>query len=330
MRGKWLLVSGTVLLLAVAAGTLSVLRKPAPPPPSAQQTVHGPQPGDEISLTGKIQAAHIVAVAAPVDGTLDTWLVESGQEVLEEQELGHIRNTGLESAQQQAEQELDRAQSRVSNLEASILAGKLEAARTESDASRTRTEAARLEKLYAREQLLYREGATARLKFEKAEKEYRAAQEEANTAAELARQASERISKLEKDLDLARKVLEEKTAALEEAKEDMKAATILSPAEGLIIKLAVDAGAEVDRSMRDLVQIAVDPALLEIVVEPEPPILEKLQPGQPALVTVPEAGPDAMQGQIKQIKDSQVIIEFTSPTPAIKHGMTGSVKLKLM
>jgi HlyD family secretion protein len=330
MRGKWLLVSGTVLLLAVAAGTLSVLRKPAPTPPSPKQAVHGPQAGDEISLNGRIQAAHIVAVAAPVDGTLDRWLVEAGQEVLEEQELGHIRNTGLESAQQQAEQELDRAQSRVSNLEAGILAGKLEAARAESDASRTRTEAARLEKLYAREQLLYREGATARLKFEKAEKEYRAAQEEANTAAELARSASERVSKLEKELDLARKVLEEKTAALEEAKEDLKSATILSPAEGLIIKLAVDAGAEVDRSMRDLVQIAVDPALLEIVVEPEPPVLEKLRPGQPALVTVPEAGPDAMQGQIKHIKDSQVIIEFTSPTPAIKHGMTGAVKLKLM
>lgn len=330
MRGKWLLLSGTVILLAVAAGTLSVLRKPAPPPPPKQEEARGPQAGDEISMPGKIQAAHIVAIAAPVDGTLDTWVVEAGQEVLEDQELGHITNAGLESAQEQAQQELDRVQSRISNLEASILAGKLEAARTESDAARAKSEAARLEKLYAREQLLFREGATARLKFEKAEKEYKVAQEEANNAAELSRQAAERIAKIEKDLDLAKKVLDDKQTALEEAKEDLKAAVIVSPAEGLILKLAVDAGAEVDRSMRDLVQIAVDPALLEIVVEPEPPIREKLQTGQPALVTVPEAGPEAMQGQIKEITETQVIVEFTSPTPAVKHGMTGSVKFRLM
>ncbi|MBL8228392.1 MAG: hypothetical protein JNL98_07945 [Bryobacterales bacterium] len=330
MRGKWLLLSGTLILLAVAAGTLSVLRKPAPPPPPKQEEVRGPQAGDEISMPGKIQAAHIVAIAAPVDGTLDTWLVEAGQEVLEEQELGHVTNAGLESAQEQAQEELDRVQSRISNLEASILAGKLEAARTESDAARAKSEAARLEKLYAREQLLYREGATARLKFEKAEKEYKVAQEEANNAAELSRQAAERIAKIEKDLDLARKVLDDKQTALEDAKEDLKAAVIVSPAEGLILKLAVDAGAEVDRNMRDLVQIAVDPALLEIVVEPEPPIRERLQTGQPALVTVPEAGPEAMQGQIKEIKETQVTVEFTSPTPAVKHGMTGSVKFRLI
>lgn len=330
MRGKWLLVGGTVLLLAAAAGTLSVLRKPAPPPVPKKEVPQGPQPGDEISLSGKIQAAHIVAVPAPIDGTIDTWLVESGQEVLEEQEIGHIRNSGLESAQEHAEQELDSARSRVSNLEASILASKLEAARTESDAARAKSEAARLEKLYAREQLLYREGATARLKFEKAEKEYRVAQEEANTASELSRQAGERITKLEKDLDLAKKALEDKNAALEDAKEDLKSATIVAPAEGLILKLSVEVGGEVDRSMRDLVQIAVDPALLEIVVEPEPAILAKLQPGQPALVLVPEAGPEGLQGQIKSIQDTQVVIEFASPTPAIKHGMTGSVRLKLM
>ncbi|MCS7023924.1 MAG: hypothetical protein NZV14_03935 [Bryobacteraceae bacterium] len=328
MRGRWILVSGTVLLLAVAGGTLSVLRKPAPEP-SKPPAPSGPQPGDELVLSGRIRAAHIVAVPAPVDGTLDRWFVEVGQEVLEEQELGHITNQGLESAREQAEQELERAQSRVSNLEASIVASRLESARLESEAARAKSEAARLEKLYAREQLLYREGATARLKFEKVEKEYKAAQEEANNAAELSRQAGERIAKLEKDLDLAKKLLEEKQAALEEAKQDLQASLILSPADGLVLKLGVEVGQQVDRNMRELVQIAVDPALLEIVLEPERPIRALLHAGQQALVTVPEAGPDALPGQIKEVTDVHVVVEFTSPTPAVKHGMTGSVKLKL-
>lgn len=329
MRGKWLLFSGIVILLAIAAGAISVLRKPAPVPKKPEPVA--PVAVDvinEVTLIGKIRAAHIVPVGAPVDGTLDQWMVEVGQEVLEDQELGHIKNTGLESAQERAEQELDRARGKVSNIEGSMLQARLEAARTDSDMIRTKSEASRLEKIYSREQLLFREGATARLKFEKAEKDFKSAQEEANTASELSKAAGERVLKLERDLEVAKKALDERTAELEDAQEDLKSSVIVAPIDGLIIGLGVEPGGEVQRATRDLLQIAVDPALLEIVVEPEPPALARIKAGQPAMVMIPDVMSDGLQGQVKEVKDKQVVVEFTSPNPAVKHGMTGSVKIR--
>lgn len=331
MRGKWLLFSGTVILMAIAAGALSVLYKPAVKEPEKKAAApQGVQPGDEIALNGTIQAAHVVTVRAPVDGTIDSWDVQTGQDVLEGQVLGRVKNTALESAQQQAQMELDRSQTRVTNLEGSILAARLEAARAEADATRTKAEVELLERTYTREQMQFKEGALARLKFEKTEKAYKAAREEAGTAATVATQTAERVAKLEKDLELAKKALEERTAILDEAKEDLESAAITSPVDGTVLALKAEAGGEVSRNMLDLVQLAVDPAILDVVVQPEADALKLLQPGQPALVIVPEVTSEGLMGEVKQVKEKEAVVEFTSPSPAIKHGMQAGVRIKLI
>jgi len=330
MRGKWLLFSGIVILLAVAAGALSVLRKPPPEPPRkvVEQPVAAPA-GDEVAMMGKLQAAHIVAISAPVDGVVESWDVEVGQEVLEGQLIGHISNTALESAREQAQLELERAQTKVTNIEGQILAARLEASRADADASRATFDASRLEKLYQREQMLLKEGATPRLKFEKAEKEFKAAQEEANTAKALAKGSADRAQKLERDLQAAKAAVEERTAALDDAKTDLESSNILAPSDGIVIRLGVEAGGSVDRNMRELVQVAVDPSLMELVVEPEPKVLERIKQGQQALVIVPDVTSEALAGEVREIKGTQVIIEFVSPNPEIKHGMTASARIKL-
>jgi multidrug resistance efflux pump len=330
MRGKWLLFSGIVILLAIAAGALSVLRKPAAEAPkkAAEQPAQTAAT-DEIAIMGKLQAAHIVPIPAPVDGILDSWEVEVGQEVLEGQLIGHVANTTLESAREQAQLELERAQTKVTNIEGQILAARLEASRADADASRTSFEASRLEKAYQREQMLFKEGATPRLKFEKAEKEFKTAQEEANTAKELAASSADRAQKLEKDLQLAKTALEDRTHGLDDAKADVDSSNILAPSDGVVIRLAVDAGANVERGMRELVQIAVDPSIMELVVEPEPKVLEKIKQGQQALVLLPDVTSEALAGEVREVKGNQVIIEFVSPNPEIKHGMTASARIKL-
>lgn len=330
MRGKWLLVGGGAIFLAIGAGALSLWRKSTAEPvkkaaPAPESTLQD----DEIILAGKIQAAHVVPVAAPIDGTLETWEVETGQEVLEGQPLGHIRNSSLESDRELAESELERARNKATALEGAVLAARLEAARTEAEASRAKSEASRLEKTYQRQQMLFREGAAARLDFEKAEKAYRAASEESKTASEMALQMAERAKKIESDLQSAKAALEERNAELESAKEEIEAGTILAPADGAVIKLGVEPGAEVSRTMADLVQIAVDPGILHIVVEPEPAVLALIKPGLPALVLVPDIMAEALSGEVKQVRDTQVVVEFSSPNPAVKHGINGSVRIRL-
>jgi len=331
MKGKWLLISASIILLAIAAGAINRLRRQQQAPPPKQQPVQteAPKQGDEIAIMGKIQAAHITPLAAPVDGYLEAWDIEVGQEVAEGQLIGNIQNSGLAAAKQIAQEQLESLQNRIANVESQILAARLEAARADAESSRVTSETSRLERIYSRQAMLYKEGATPRLTYEKSEKEYKAAQEEATIAVAVAKGAAERVSKLDADVKLMKTGLEERQAMLEEAAEDMDAANILAPVDGLVIKLGVEVGAEVNRGMRDLVQIATDPDLLEVVVEPEPAALDRIQPGMPALVQVPDVTSEGLEGTVKEIKGNQVIVEFSSPYPAIKHGMSAAVRIKI-
>jgi hypothetical protein len=51
--------------------------------------------------------------------------------------------------------------------------------------------------------------------------------------------------------------------------------------------------------------------------------------GQAALVSLPEQGSDGMLGAVKAIQGAQVIVGFTSPSPAVKPGMLAQVRIKI-
>jgi hypothetical protein len=68
---------------------------------------------------------------------------------------------------------------------------------------------------------------------------------------------------------------------------------------------------------------------LEVALEPEPPILKRIRPGQPALVLVPDLQSTGITGDVKEIKGTQVLVEFNSTIPAIRPGMVADVRLRL-
>src|SRR6476620_4743434 len=104
-RVIWPVLGAIIVLVAMAAGALSVLwREHWKPQPKAAAT-QGPAqpfPGGEVSLSGKIQAQHAVLVAAPVEGKIDVFHVEVGQDVYEGQLLAQIKSDSLDTAGQQA------------------------------------------------------------------------------------------------------------------------------------------------------------------------------------------------------------------------------------
>jgi len=65
----------------------------------------------------------------------------------------------------------------------------------------------------------------------------------------------------------------------------------------------------------NLFQIATDTYALEVAVEPQPAVLKRLRPGQPALVLVPDLGIPGITGDIKEIKGAQVWWNSTAPSP---------------
>src|SRR5947209_5004286 len=160
MRGKWILFAGITILLAVAAGAISVYRQQRSQRKSLTPTRSAQPPAapsvSDVSLTGLIQPQRVVNVPTPIDGIVESFGAEIGQDVFEGQIIAHIRNTRLDSAVQGATLELERAQAKVQELEAAIVAARLESSRAAADAARSKSEFDRADKAYQRQQMLYK------------------------------------------------------------------------------------------------------------------------------------------------------------------------------
>jgi len=329
MRGKWLLAAGSFILLAIAAGTLFLWRRGSSEPRTAPTSAPPAFTAAEITLPGQIRAQHVVPVGVPVDGTLEFMGPEPGQEVYEGELLARVKNQGFEATQQLAKAQVERAQTRVDSLNSALIAARLEASRARSEATRVQGELERAEKAYRRQQLLQKEGAARRLEFEKAQKDFQLAEDQYRAFDELARHSEQRAESLSKELDLARRLLEDKNHELEEASQEAASAEIRSPVNGILVGRAKQAGEEVTRDLKDLFQVAVDLSLLEAVVVPEPPLLKHLRLGQEALVVLAEAPGEGLPGFVRMVAADEVVIEFTSPTPAVRPGLTAQVRIRL-
>lgn len=327
MRGKLVLIGGVAVLVAAGAAALLLFRRAQEPPkPAGAEVTETAAIGDEISLSGSIRAQSVVIVPAPAGGTIQELLVEIGEPVFEGQLLGRIENTGLEIEHQQAAAEVASTQERVDQLQNEMINARLEASRARADANRAQLDFNRAERNFRRQEMLFKEGATPRVVFENAQAEYESRKADFETLSRVAQLAEERLSGLVSRLDAMRELLEERNAVLEAARE-AAAAEIRSPADGLVIARTREVGEEVSVAV-DLLHIAVNLSALEAVVEPEPPALARVRPGQEALIQTAEL-PYAIPGRVKEIQGTRVIVEFISPDPSLLPGATAQVRIKL-
>jgi multidrug resistance efflux pump len=327
LQGKWLLFGGVVVLLAVAAGAVVWWRNQQP---GGQPTVAPPPTaftGDQISLPGKVQAVEVVPVAAPIDGLVQEFLVDVGDEVSAGQLIARIRNSKLDAAVEAATAEVEKLKARQTNLEGAIIAARLEASRAEAEASRAKTEFERLDKVFQRQSMLMREGATPRLAFEKAQREFQQAKADHESLGAVAKAAAERIESMQKDLDSVKKLLESKTEEMESAREDASGGDLTSPVDGLVVGRQGAVGEETNPTVENFFRIAVNLTVMQVEVEPPPPVLAKIKAGQAAMIHIAEA-PDDVPGTVREVAGQKAIVEFVSPTAAIKPGVSAQVTIK--
>jgi HlyD family secretion protein len=324
------LFAGTLILAAAAAGALTWLQRGAPQvrrPTAAPAAVH--PAAHDISFPGRIRAQHVVPVGVTVMGTIDSLLVDVGQDVFEGQLLAHIGSHGLESARAEAARSAQNAQEKVNAIESRIIAARLEGSRSRADASRARDQLERAEKAYHRQQLLNREGATPRLVYEKSEREFETARAEFNSLDELARQADNRAGDMIHELEAAKRTLEDRDAEMESATAEAAGADIRSPVSGVVVARRGEPGKLLQPDeAKDLLQIAVDLSQLAVEIQPDPAALKRLRPGQDALLFVADL-PGAIPGKVKEVGAAGAIVEFTSPSAVIRPGMTAQVRLTL-
>ncbi|MEN6605291.1 MAG: hypothetical protein ABFD86_23005, partial [Bryobacteraceae bacterium] len=282
-----------------------------------------------VTLSGQIQAQHVTLVGAPVEGTVEEFLAEVGDEVFQGQLLARISNTGLEAAHEKAKLEADRASARLDRLEAELSAARLEASRAAAERARARTELDRTRRAHDRQKLLYGEGATPRLTFERAEREFTSAETSSETSDEVSKAADSRVAAIIKEMDGTRRIVEDKNRQLEDAQSQLEAEQVLSPVDGIVVGRRGLAGDAVKPDVKDLFQIAADLGLLSVTVSPDPNVAAALRPGMPATIQIGELGGEALSGAVTAMAGNKATIEFTSPTPLIKPGMTASVRIEL-
>ena len=116
---------------------------------------------------------------------------------------------------------------------------------------------------------------------------------------------------------------------LDDAQAHLAAAEVRAPVDGIVLARKGEVGKELDPDSRKLFQIAVEPSLLEAVLDPEPPLLSRFHPGQPALILSADIPGDGVSGQVKAVENNQVVVEFVSPTPLLKPGMQVQVRVKI-
>lgn len=326
MRGKWILIAGILILVAVAVGALSLLHqrnRPAAAPAPVSST-----PNDTVDLAGRIQAREVVNVPVPIDGTIEAFFADVGQSVSEGQLLAQISNSELVSERDAALSALQKAQSNVSSMDSRLIAARLESSRARADAARARIEFESNDKRYIRQQSLFREGAISRNSLDKAKKDRDASQDEFQALDEMARVAEQRVSAGMKEVEEAKRVASGKSREYEDVGDALASAQVVSPVTGLIVGRKGETGQQVAIEIEDLFQIAVNLSALDVVVDPVSSILQKIQPGLPVDIQVAEV-PGGITGEVRMVKDNHAIIGFTSPSPVIRPGMTAHVRFKL-
>jgi hypothetical protein len=80
--------------------------------------------------------------------------------------------------------------------------------------------------------------------------------------------------------------------------------------------------------MATLFQIATDLYALEVPLEAKPEVTKRIHPGQPATVFVLDLQSTGLPGMVKEVKESEVIVEFGSIMPTIRPGMRADVRLR--
>ena len=312
-----------VAIMAVSVGwAVKHRKKPAPTKPAAPAIFQEP----EITLTGRLQPQKTEQVDAAVAGILDQWFVEEGQEVYADQLVGRIRNADLDNAVHQAQSAVDRAEVRIAQLDAQTVNARLEVSRTAADQIRARNELDRIEKIYQRYKNLMDAGAIARLTFEKTEAEYNAAKTEAATRETSAKAALEKAAAVERDSTEATRSLAEQNAALLKAKDAMAECDLHSPADGVVLARSVHQGDRVEESAEALLTIAIALTKLAVSLAPDPAVLAHIHAGQRAFVHVDEK---EIPGAVKEVRGTEVIVEFTSAEPITKLGTAAQVRIVL-
>ena len=116
---------------------------------------------DIVTFTGAIRAQHVATVGASVDGSIEMFLADVGQEVSQGDALARIGSPALASDRESAANAVERARDQVARLQDALNAAILEKSRAEADLERGQAELDRAHGEYDKQRGYYAEARHA-------------------------------------------------------------------------------------------------------------------------------------------------------------------------
>jgi len=324
MRGKWLLISLAALLAGAGAGALSLWWKGRAAVPVRNSGAALIPAATEVTLTGKLRPLHIVTVGA--EGGVDALLVDVGEDVFTGEVLARVGASGLAERRDAAATAVSAAEDVASKAESQVANARLEASRAEADWQRSRAALDKARAVFERQEMLHQHGATPRLTWEKAQRDVESAQQEYDAMEKAARLSADRLQSALNDLGAAQKAVAGRNQELAAARGGTESGEVHSPVDGTVVARHGEVG---QPAGMDLFEIATDMFALEVAVEPEPDVLQRLRPGEPALVSIRDLQNAGFTGEIREIKDKTAIVEFNCALAGVRAGMPVEVRVKL-
>ena len=326
MKSAWAIFASLALLLVIATGGYFAWKWKAAQSQTKAPIEKAVAPA-EISVAAHLQAKSVIEISAPVSGKIEAFHAEVGTDVYQGQLLAQVRSETLQGAKESATLDLESAKTKISNLEASLAAARLEASRASADAARARTDVERTSRVLERQKVQIAAGAIPKKAFEKTQQEFTQAESEAKGLEAVAEQAEARAANIQRDYDSTRKTLDAKEAELEHTEAQIASGDVYSPVDGVVASRKGQPGDDVNPAMKDLFQIATELSTMEAVAEVTPQQMQFLRPGQQAFIAVAEAPGDLLTGIVKSLDNGHLVVEFSNPNPLVRPGLTAQIRV---
>lgn len=326
MRGKWILISVAAVLAGAGLGALSLHWKSRGAAPVRKSGAALIDAAPEVTLQGKLRPQHVVSVTSEIAGDIDSFIVDVGEDVFAGEVLAQIGSAGLEDQRNAAETAAAEAREQSARAESNVATVRLEASRAEADRQRSRTALDKARAVFDRQETLHKAGATPRLTWEKAQRDLQSAQQEYDAIEKAARAAAEQQQAAVDALTAAQKVVTERSEALSAARNNLQSGEVRSPVDGTVVAR----NGEIGKPAGDeIFEIATDLFALEVSVDADQAVLQRLRAGEAALVSIRDLQNAGFTGQIREIKDGKATVEFNCTLPGVRPGMPVEVRLRL-
>jgi HlyD family secretion protein len=329
-RRRRIIIGAIVLLILIGGGygVFAALRPSHDIDPSKLSSVERGDLARVVVATGKIQPLSKVEVKSKASGMVKKLYVDYDDKVKEGQVLAELDKVQLEAVVREAQANYQAAEAALDSAKAQLERNKVDAEGPDVPFLKLNME---------RAEQMYKDGVMSKSFVEDAEKNYQLALNKQMSAQRELLVSRAEISKADAQMAQAK-------AALENAEEDLRNSTIVSPISGIVLSREVNVGDGVSSimilgSQATLVMTLGDTSEVYVQGKVDEADIGKVYLGQPARIVVESFKDKKFTGKVTRIspfgkeKDNvttfEVRVSISNPTGELKANMTANAEILL-